>query len=84
MDGELLNDERWLTRCLARLTELDPKLDPALALPIAEDLCGRPRWRAMAPETAAQIVFDGGAVKGSGSVASAVGRRPRDDARSAE
>jgi hypothetical protein len=64
MDGELLNDESWLARCLARLIELDPQLDLVLALPIAEDLCGRPRWRAMVPETAAQIVFDGGAVKG--------------------
>ncbi len=66
MDGELLNDERWLARCLGRLIELDPQLDPALALPIAEDLCGRSRWRAMSPETAAQIVFDGGAPKAHG------------------
>jgi len=55
---EPLDDAAWIARCLARMIELDPALDPALARPIAEDMCTRARWRRMAPEDAAQAVFD--------------------------
>ena len=53
-----LDDAAWIGRCVAHMIELDPALDPALARPIAEDMCTRPRWRDMAPEDAAQAVFD--------------------------
>lgn len=55
---DALNDEIWVARCIARLVELDPVLDSALARPVVEDMCNRPRWRAMPPEQAAQVVFD--------------------------
>ncbi len=42
------------------MVELDPLLDPALARPIADDMCARARWRSMAPEAAAQAVFEFG------------------------
>ena len=57
---EALDDDAWVQRCLTRLVELDPSLDPELGRPIAQDLCERPRWRAMAPEHAAQTIFDVG------------------------
>jgi len=53
-----LDDAAWTRRCLAHMIELDPALDPALARPIAEDMCTRARWRVMVPEAAAQAVFD--------------------------
>jgi hypothetical protein len=54
------DDANWVARCVARLVELDPALDPELARPIAQDMCGRQRWRALAPEDAADTVFDYG------------------------
>lgn len=53
-----IDDGIWVARCVARLIELDPALDPELARPIAEDMAMRTRWREMAPETAATAVFD--------------------------
>lgn len=53
-----LNDSTWVARCIARMVELDPVLDPELARPVAEDMCNRQRWRGMGPEEAAQAVFD--------------------------
>ena len=58
---ESLTDEDWTLRCVERLLALDPALEPALVEPIAIDLCSRARWRAMAPESAAQTLFDYGA-----------------------
>jgi hypothetical protein len=55
-----LEDGAWIARCIARLLVLDPLLDPDLARPVAEDMSGRARWRAMPPEDAAQTVFDFG------------------------
>lgn len=52
------NDSVWITRCLAQLVELDPKLDPELARPIAQDLAGSERWRSLRPEDAARSLFD--------------------------
>ncbi len=52
-----LNDSTWVARCIARLVELDPALDPELARPVVEDMCTRQRWRDMEPEQAAQVVF---------------------------
>jgi hypothetical protein len=40
------------------MVALDPELEPALAEPIARDLCSRSRWRAMTPQAAAQALFD--------------------------
>jgi len=60
---EPLDDEGWSARCVARLVELDPLLDPDLARPIADDMCSRPRWRKMAPEDAADAVFHFGTDK---------------------
>lgn len=60
---ERLDDGVWIARCLAQLIELDPQLDPELARPIAEDMGSRKRWRSMAPEDAARIVFDFGSKK---------------------
>lgn len=56
VDG--VDDLAWVERCLARMLELDPQLDPELARPIAADMCTRTRWRTMAPEAAAELVFD--------------------------
>ena len=53
-----VNDGAWIERCVGRMLELDPKLDPELARPIAADMCTRMRWRSMEPEAAAQLVFD--------------------------
>lgn len=61
MSTDCLSDEGWTLRCIERLVALDPELKPALAQPIAADLCSRPRWRAMLPEHAAQTLFDYGA-----------------------
>lgn len=58
MTEPVVDDPTWIARCVAHLVELDQKLDPELARPIAEDMCGRPRWRVMLPEAAAQTVFD--------------------------
>ncbi len=57
---EPLDDAVWTACCVARMIELDPLLDPALAQPIAEDMCSRQRWRRMSPADAAQAVFDFG------------------------
>lgn len=40
------------------MVKLDPLLVPELALPIAEDMSARRRWRALLPEVAAQALFD--------------------------
>ena len=56
--SEALDDLDWVARCLAHMLVLDAKLDRALAQPIVEDMCTRPRWRGMAPEAAAQALFD--------------------------
>ena len=53
-----LDDAAWIGRCVAHMIELDPKLDPALARPVAEDMCTRARWRGMTPEDAARAAFD--------------------------
>ncbi len=60
MTSQALSDDDWTRRCVERLIALDPALQRALAEPIAIDLCSRTRWRAMAPETAAQTLFDYG------------------------
>ena len=60
MVNEPLDDGVWIARCVARMVELDPLLEPALAQPVAEDMSSRQRWRSMAPEDAAQAVFDVG------------------------
>ncbi len=60
MSNEALTDEDWKLRCVERLVALDPELQPGHAEPIAADLCSRSRWRAMAPESAAQTLFDYG------------------------
>ena len=57
---EPLDDGDWIARCVARMVELDPSLDPTLAQPVAEDMGSRQRWRSMAPEDAAQAIFDFG------------------------
>ena len=58
--SEPLSDGVWITRCVAKMVGLDPQLDPELARPVAEDMATRARWRNMAPEDAAQAVFDFG------------------------
>ena len=57
-----LDDYVWIARCVARIIELAPQLDPELARPIAQQMASRPRprWRSMTPEGAAQAVFYGG------------------------
>lgn len=57
---ESLDDDVWSARCVARMVELDPLLDPELARPIADDMCTRARWRGMQPEAAAQALFEFG------------------------
>ena len=61
--NERLGDDVWIARCVARLIRLDPHLDPELAWPVAEDMSARQRWRSMAPEDAAQTVFEFGSKK---------------------
>ncbi len=58
-----LDDGVWIARCVARMVELDPVLDPTLAQPVAADMSSRQRWRSMPPEDAAQAVFDFGGAK---------------------
>jgi len=53
-----LDDQIWVVRCVARMVELDPQLDPELARPIAQDMVSRARWRSLSPEGAAQAVFN--------------------------
>ena len=65
VDEQSLEDGAWSDRCLQRMIELDPQLDPELARPIADDMCSRARWRAMAPEDAAQFMFDVGTKRGT-------------------
>jgi hypothetical protein len=60
---EPVTDEDWTSRCVARMVQLDPMLDPELARPVVDDMCSRARWRTMAPEDAAQTVFDIGKPK---------------------
>lgn len=55
---ELVSDQQWIERCVGRLIELDPSLEREFALPVAEDMCIRQRWRDMGPEAAAQAVFN--------------------------
>jgi hypothetical protein len=55
-----IDDDTWVARCVACLVELDPELDPELALPVARDMCARQRWRELGPEHAAKTVFDFG------------------------
>ena len=55
-----MTDAVWIERCVACMVELDPKLEPVLAEPIAADLNARERWRSMAPEAAAQALFEVG------------------------
>lgn len=57
---QTLDDDVWISRCVARMVELDPQLDPELARPIAQEMVPRARWRSMTPEAAAQAVFDVG------------------------
>ncbi|MBC8054946.1 MAG: hypothetical protein H7Y61_00025 [Rhizobiales bacterium] len=57
---ESLDHDVWVARCVAHMVELDPKLDPELARPVADDMCSRPRWRSMSPEEAATAVFEFG------------------------
>lgn len=57
---ERLEDDVWIARCVTRLVELDPQLDPEHAWPVAADMGSRQRWRGLAPEDAAQTVFDYG------------------------
>ena len=52
-----IDEDTWVARCVARLVELDPVLDPALAVPIAQDMQTRERWRRLPPEEAASAVF---------------------------
>lgn len=65
MVNECLDDDVWIARCVARMVELDPQLDPELARPVADDMSLRQRWRSMAPEAAAQAVFDIGSKPGA-------------------
>ncbi len=64
---EPLDDHGWIARCVARLVELDPQLDPELARPIAQEMVPRTRWRSMNPEDAAHAVFDFGSQRAPGS-----------------
>lgn len=57
---QALDDANWSARCVARMIELDPLLQPELVRPIADDMCSRARWRSMVPEAAAQTIFDFG------------------------
>ena len=52
-----IDEDAWVARCVARLVELDPVLDPALALPIVQEMQVRERWRRLPPEEAAGTVF---------------------------
>ena len=65
MVNQPLDDDVWIARCVAHLIELDPHLDPELARPVAADMSSRQRWRSMAPEVAAQTVFDFGSKPGA-------------------
>ncbi len=65
--SEPLDDHAWIARCVARMVELDPLLDPELARPIVQDMVSRARWRSMGPEHAAQAVFDLGSQRNPGS-----------------
>lgn len=56
--NEPFDEGSWIACCVARMVELDPMLDPELARPVAEEMSARTRWRVMAPEDAAQAVFD--------------------------
>lgn len=67
-DDDSLSDEIWTVRCVERMVELDPALQPLLAAEIAADLCSRSRWRAMPPESAAQTLFDYDAKRRPGAV----------------
>lgn len=53
-----LTDADWVERVTARMLTLDRTLSGADVHQIAMELAGRPRWRAMAPEAAADKAFD--------------------------
>ena len=48
----------WISRCAARMLELDPSLDPGDVLGIVQALAEVPRWRELAPEVAADLTFN--------------------------
>ena len=52
-----LTDNEWVDAVAAAMRQLDPQLQPELALDAAKDLLARPRWRAMAPKEAASKAF---------------------------
>jgi hypothetical protein len=52
-----LTDNEWVDAVAAAMRQLDPQLQPELALDAAKDLLSRPRWRAMAPPAAASKAF---------------------------
>lgn len=47
----------WAARCLARMLQLDPAADPALLMPIVEDMSQARRWADKTPEEAAEWCF---------------------------
>lgn len=65
VEDDSMDEGTWVARCVARMVELDPLLDPELARPVAEDMSTRTRWRTMGPENAAQTVFDFGSKPGA-------------------
>lgn len=62
-----LDDHVWIARCVARMVELDPKLEPELARPIVQEMAPRTRWRSMNPEDAAHAAFYFGTQRDAGS-----------------
>jgi hypothetical protein len=52
-----LTDNEWVDAVAAAMRQLDPQLQPELALDAAKDLLARPRWRSMAPNEAATKAF---------------------------
>jgi hypothetical protein len=52
-----ISDAEWLTRCCIRVLELDARLAERDAKDLARDLFDRPSCRALAPERAADLLF---------------------------
>lgn len=58
MEDTALTDADWTERLSIRMLELDRTLTGPEVYDLAVELARRPRWRALAPEAAAEKAFD--------------------------
>jgi hypothetical protein len=65
--GYVKDTDEWVERCLARVMALDVVLKTEEARPIVLELSTRDRWRVLAPEAAAEQLYQkpkGGTAEG--------------------